>query len=253
MDAQFVLVGEDHGIAQIPAIVGALCDQLMPIGFHTMALEVGPLAAQNLESWVRDPGGRGQLATFEKHYPASIAFYNWSEEFDLLSRCAAKASGRNMPGDIAGMVSDTDFMRLAPAQQRQALAALTGDSDFHGLTDAQTAEFITRTALTRVPRPAAPIMQETDYFGNPQDKELVGLAAQGREGYASDPGVSGAMSVAGAGTALGLAGAQYGPAIAANPAVREAAKAGLKQAVKGAVTGAAGTGTYAMLKKLGIL
>lgn len=90
-NAQFVLVGEDHGIAQIPAIVGGLCDQLMPAGFHTMALEVGPLAAQNLEAWAQDPGGRSQLAAFETKYPASIAFYNWSEEFDLLSHCAAKA------------------------------------------------------------------------------------------------------------------------------------------------------------------
>jgi hypothetical protein len=92
-DAQFVLVGEDHGIAQIPAIVGSLCDQLMPAGFHTMALEVGPLAAHNLEAWVRDPGGRDQLAAFERQYPANIAFYNWSEEFDLLSRCSAKTTG----------------------------------------------------------------------------------------------------------------------------------------------------------------
>lgn len=99
-DAQFVLVGEDHGIAQIPAIVGTLCDQLMPAGFHTMALEVGPLAAHNLEAWVRDPGGRGQLTAFEKQYPANIAFYNWSEEFDLLSRCSAKTIG---PFDLWGL------------------------------------------------------------------------------------------------------------------------------------------------------
>ena len=93
-DAEFVLVGEDHGIAQIPAIVRGLCDHLTPAGFDTMALEVGPLAAKNLETWVRDQGGRGQLAAFERKYPATIAFYNWSEEFDLLSHCAAKAGGR---------------------------------------------------------------------------------------------------------------------------------------------------------------
>ena len=92
-NAQFVLIGEDHGIAQIPAIVRGFCDQLMPAGFNTMAVEVGPLAARNLESWVRDPGGRGQLAAFEEKYPANIAFYNWSEEFDLLSHCAAQATG----------------------------------------------------------------------------------------------------------------------------------------------------------------
>jgi len=91
--AQFVLVGEDHGIAEIPAIVGAFCDQLMPAGFHTMAVEVGPLAARNLQTWVRDPTGRDQLSAFERQYPANIAFYDWSEEFDLLSHCAAKANG----------------------------------------------------------------------------------------------------------------------------------------------------------------
>lgn len=92
-DAQFVLVGEDHGIAQVPAIVGAFCDQLMPAGFHTIALEVGPLAAGNLQAWVRNPTGRDELSTFERQYPANIAFYDWSEEFDLLSHCAAKANG----------------------------------------------------------------------------------------------------------------------------------------------------------------
>ena len=92
-DAQFVLVGEDHGIAQIPAVIRGLCDQLVPAGFHTMALETGPLAAGNLEKWMRNPNGRNQLVDFEKQYPASVAFYNWSEEYDLLSHCAGKAAG----------------------------------------------------------------------------------------------------------------------------------------------------------------
>jgi len=92
-DAQFVLVGEDHGIAQIPAIVRGFCDELMASGFQTIALEVGPLAARNLETWARDPAGLGKLAAFEKQYPANIAFYNWSEEFDLLSHCGVKANG----------------------------------------------------------------------------------------------------------------------------------------------------------------
>jgi hypothetical protein len=90
-EAQFVLVGEDHGIAQIPALMRGFCDLLMPSGFHTMAIETGPLAADRLKAWARDPKGRAELADFEKQFPASIAFYNWPEEFDLLSHCAAKS------------------------------------------------------------------------------------------------------------------------------------------------------------------
>jgi hypothetical protein len=91
--ANFVMVGEDHGIAQIPTFYSGLCDILGPAGFHTMAIEVGPLAAHELETWVRQGDGKKQVVAFEKQYPESIAFYNWSEEYDLLSNCAASASG----------------------------------------------------------------------------------------------------------------------------------------------------------------
>jgi len=92
-DAQFVMVGEDHGIAEIPAIYGGLCDIAGPLGFHTMAIETGPLVAENLQQWVRQPHGQADLSAFKQEYPASIAFYDWSEEFDLLAHCAGKATG----------------------------------------------------------------------------------------------------------------------------------------------------------------
>ena len=92
-DAQFVMVGEDHGIAEIPALYAGLCDILGPQDFHTMAIETGPLVAGKLEQWVREPNGKAELAAFKARYPASIAFYDWSEEFDLLAHCASKATG----------------------------------------------------------------------------------------------------------------------------------------------------------------
>ena len=91
--AQFVLVGEDHGIAQIPAFYSGLCGILGAAGFHTMAVETGPLAADVLSEWITQADGRKRLIDFEQQYPESIAFYNWSEEYDLLSRCAALARG----------------------------------------------------------------------------------------------------------------------------------------------------------------
>ncbi len=92
-DAQFVMVGEDHGIAQIPAFYAGLCELVGPTSFHTVAIETGPLVARELEQWVQQGDGRKQLLAFEKRFPESVAFYNWSEEYDLLSHCAGTTTG----------------------------------------------------------------------------------------------------------------------------------------------------------------
>jgi hypothetical protein len=91
--AQFVFIGEDHGISQIPAFAGAVCEMLGLQGFHTMAVETGPLAAQAIQPWIARDDGATQLIEFEKKYPETIAFYNFREELDLLSRCARSAQG----------------------------------------------------------------------------------------------------------------------------------------------------------------
>lgn len=92
-NAQFVLIGEDHGISQIPEFAGAVCNLTGPQGFHTMAIETGPLAASELQQWINRDSGRTDLANFEKKFPESIAFYNFQEEYDLLSHCARTAQG----------------------------------------------------------------------------------------------------------------------------------------------------------------
>jgi hypothetical protein len=91
VDAQFVLVGEDHGIAQIPDFVDALCDLLAPRGFHTMAVEAGPLVTSELEKWAQSPDGRSRVMDFEKKFPDSIAFFNMDQEFGLLKHCSTAA------------------------------------------------------------------------------------------------------------------------------------------------------------------
>jgi hypothetical protein len=93
---QFVLIGEDHGISQIPQFAAALCEMLAPQGFHTLAIEVGPLAASAMQPWIAEAGGAKQLVEFEKEYPETIAFYNFREEYDFLSRCARSSSGNKL-------------------------------------------------------------------------------------------------------------------------------------------------------------
>ena len=105
-DAQFVALGEDHGIRQIPEFAAALCAELASHGFHHMGLEIGTYVAPDLEKMARSADGAKQLAEFEKKYPETIAFYNWQEEFAMLQKCETAAS----PGHMTIWGLDQEFM-----------------------------------------------------------------------------------------------------------------------------------------------
>ena len=105
-EAQFVALGEDHGIRQIPEFAAALCAELAPHGFHHMGLEIGTYVAPELEKMARSADGVKQLAEFEKKYPETIAFYNWQEEFAMLQKCENAAS----PGHMTIWGLDQEFM-----------------------------------------------------------------------------------------------------------------------------------------------
>jgi hypothetical protein len=86
--SRFVLLGEDHGVAQTPQFWAAVCHAAGPERFHTMAVEEGPLVAAELERWARRPDGVAQMVAFEKTFPESINVHNTREEFDMLQQCA---------------------------------------------------------------------------------------------------------------------------------------------------------------------
>src|ERR1700751_4725918 len=50
--------------------------------------------------------------------------------------------------DVNGLVSDPQFQKLSPADQRAALTGVTGDQSFSSLSDADTSAFVTRTRST---------------------------------------------------------------------------------------------------------
>ena len=91
--SRFILVGEEHGLAETSSFWRGVCHAAVPEGFHTMAIEEGPLVAAELERCVRQPDGQSQLVAFEKHYPESINIYNTREEFGMLQECAGSAPG----------------------------------------------------------------------------------------------------------------------------------------------------------------
>ena len=91
--SRFVVLGEVHEIAQTPQFWTSVCNAAAAAGFHTMALETGPLVAAELENWAREPDGASQLAAFDKRFPQSINIYNTREEFAALQQCARAGGG----------------------------------------------------------------------------------------------------------------------------------------------------------------
>ena len=93
-DAQFVMLGEDHGIAQVPALAAALCGELGPRGFHRLAIEVGGSIAPELERFAARAGRRRpRRAAFTKACSVkSIAFYDWKRGAgDVAARARRRA------------------------------------------------------------------------------------------------------------------------------------------------------------------
>ena len=86
--SSFILVGEQHGFAQSPSFWSALCTIAVPAGFHTMAIEEGPLVTGELEQWSTRADGEVQLIAFTKQYPESIDIYTTREDFAMLQHCA---------------------------------------------------------------------------------------------------------------------------------------------------------------------
>lgn len=86
-DAQFVAIGEEHGTREVPQFVWATCRAMAADGLDAMAIEAGPLVTAQLAQWTVSPDGSASLLEFEQQYPDSIAFFNWRDEFDLLSHC----------------------------------------------------------------------------------------------------------------------------------------------------------------------
>jgi hypothetical protein len=87
--SRFVLLGETHGLAEVARFAGAVCKLAEPEGFHTLAIEEGPLVTTELERWARRTDAREQLARFLKRYPESVNMYNAVEEIEMLQQCGS--------------------------------------------------------------------------------------------------------------------------------------------------------------------
>jgi hypothetical protein len=117
--SQFVLVGEDHGMRELPQLVSALFRAVQPAGYAHLAVEVGPFSGRTLEATLRRPGGRSAFGRAVKANPWAVPFYAWVEETDMAADVVAATPGRT--GTLWGL--DQEFIG-SPAMHLRRLAQL---------------------------------------------------------------------------------------------------------------------------------
>jgi hypothetical protein len=91
--SRFILAGEEHGLAETAEFWKGICNTAVPQGFHTMAIEEGPLVAAEFEQWASRADGQSAVSAFQKQYPGSINIYSTREELGMLQQCARTAPG----------------------------------------------------------------------------------------------------------------------------------------------------------------
>jgi hypothetical protein len=133
--SQFVLLGEEHGTAEIPRFAGAVFDALAPLGYRTIAVETGPVLTRHLRGWIADPNGTKAFSTFERRFPGTTAFYSWSDEFAFLAGAARRVPGLRLWGLDQELMGAPGFLfaemlaRHPGRRSRALIAAMNAEND----------------------------------------------------------------------------------------------------------------------------
>ena len=130
--AQFFLLGEEHGLAQVPALVGQLLPALKTAGYSRLGLEVSPPTARALDTAAA--GGIDGLKRYFAEVGKGPAFYTMKEEARMLAAVRAAFPGKSplLFGLDYEIILDRPFIAAlkarAPASARAPLAALEAAS-----------------------------------------------------------------------------------------------------------------------------
>ena len=170
--SQFVLVGEDHGTAQIPAFTAAVAQVLKPAAF---VAEIDAYQAQELTRLTAKPE---QAAVYSKQYPEALSFYSWAEEFELVRQLRAQnvqllgveqvgvSSAGRFYGQLAEKVKSKPTRAYLQAQsvamQARDLAAMRGGTHDYSMFKQTPGSVDSLLARTRKESPAVQKMAQ-DY------------------------------------------------------------------------------------------
>jgi hypothetical protein len=172
-DAQFFLIGEEHGVAEVPRVAAGLFRALAPAGYRHLAIETGDGLASALNRQVlADTTGAAYAAFLRDHFPGA-PFYNWREDAALLRDAVHAAGGRD------DVLWGLDYDIMADRYALRRLRDLAPNARARALADSviAVADSSLRMALS-TPNPGLLMM-----FGGPDD-----VYAPLRQAYAPAPG-----------------------------------------------------------------
>lgn len=91
--SRFVMVGEDHGFAEVPRFCAALFRGLHRAGYGHVAIEVGPISAKTAARLAISPRPIEAFRAFEAAHPWGIPFLFWQEEVEWVTDALHTAGG----------------------------------------------------------------------------------------------------------------------------------------------------------------
>lgn len=92
-DAQFFLIGEEHGVAEIPLVAAGLFRELVPHGYRHLAIETGDAMAAELNRRILADSTGAAFLAFQRDYFPGAPFYRWREDATLLRTAVRDAGG----------------------------------------------------------------------------------------------------------------------------------------------------------------
>ncbi len=120
-NSQFVMVGEQHGVANIAQFARAYWRELNPLGFNYAVSESDPWVTEALERELR-AGGVPAWTTFMHEHGGAVAapFYNWVEESEWVDEVVRTSHAPRGAPRIWGV--DQVFIGAAAWQMRDLAA-----------------------------------------------------------------------------------------------------------------------------------
>jgi len=128
-NAQFFLIGEEHGIAENPKLAAELFGALAKSGYNRVAIEISPPVARLLDKALQSDGVEGLRQLFSQP-GGEPAFFGMQEEAEFLASVRAA-----LPGDDAVLwgidyevASDRPLLRILEAKPKTEAAQQALDS-----------------------------------------------------------------------------------------------------------------------------
>jgi len=155
--ASYVLIGEEHGIAEVGWLTRAIYTRASP-PFSTYAGEVGNMAAEKIKDLAQDPGGLAAFDAFQKEFPFAFPFATFKDDAELLGKIA---KGSRIVGLDQEFLLSTIWLlseiegslrRVAPAAATEVAAALKAEREVYRHMDLEKPE----TLVTFLNQPLPP-------------------------------------------------------------------------------------------------